>query len=144
MMNIPLMTVHVFSEFLPVSGAWGSENWSVRQSSWRFFHWVWFHAACHCFGSQRLTVALPLPSLTLICCGIRARGWALRCFICAVLDIIMLERAMYPSVLLLDSGRDHPCSVKVQSLFYPIISEFWKPNFDIRVLFFFSLHFELP
>lgn len=68
-------------------------------------------------------MAFPLPSITLICCGIRARGWALRCFISATLDIIMLEWATCPPVLLLDGGRHLLCSVKVQSLFYQIDSD---------------------
>lgn len=62
-------------------------------------------------------MAPPPPSLTHICCGIRARGWALRCFISVTMDIIMLERAIKPFVLLLDSGSGRPYSVKVQSLF---------------------------
>lgn len=36
----------------------------------------------------------------------------------------MLERAMCPFVLRLDSGRDRQCSVKVQLLFNQIILEF--------------------
>lgn len=60
-------------------------------------------------------MALLLPSLTLICCGIRAQGWAVRRFISVSMAIIMLEGATCPPVPLLDSGRDHPCSVKVQS-----------------------------
>lgn len=82
------------------------------------------HAVCHCFGSQRFTVALPLPSLNLTCCGIRAHGWALRWFIAVILDITMWERAMSPSVQLLESGRDHLWSAKVQFLFYHIIEMF--------------------
>lgn len=81
---------------------------------------------CHCFGSQRLTVVLPLPSLTLICCGIRARGRAPLRFISASTGIVMSDGATHPSVPLLDSGRHRPSSVKVQSALH---------------LLFFSLHF---
>lgn len=72
-----------------------------------------FHTACHCFGSQRSTVALLLSARTLTCCGIRARGWALRWFISVSMDIITLEREMCLCVLQLDTGTHRLCSAKV-------------------------------
>lgn len=67
------------------------------------------------FGPQRWTVAPPLTSLTLIRCGIRAPGWAPRCFTSVTMDIAMSGREMCPSVRLRDSGRNPLWSVKVQS-----------------------------
>lgn len=63
-------------------------------------------------------MVLHLPSLTHVCCGIKAQGWALRWFTSVTLDIIMLEREMSPSALQLDSGRVHLCSAEVLSLYF--------------------------
>lgn len=132
-MNVPLITVWAVSVFLTSFRSTGILKPIDQTELLEIFQWIQFHAAFHCFGSQRSTVALLLPSLTLICCGIRARGWAPRCFISVSMDIKMLERATYPSVLLLDSGRDRTCSVKVQS-----------EHFRLDISSFFLLALSLP
>lgn len=71
-MNLTLMTV--FSEFLTSFRSAGLMKGTCRTEFLEIFQQIQFHAACHCFGSQMLTVALPLPSLNLKCCGIRGQG----------------------------------------------------------------------
>lgn len=132
-MNVPQITVWAVSVFLTSFRSTGILKPIGHTELLEIFQWIQFHAVCHCFGSQRSTVLLLLPSLTLICCGIRARGWAPRCFISVSMDIIMLERATYPSVLLLDSGRHRPCSVKLQS-----------EHFRLDISSFFLLAHSLP